>query len=88
MKSPRSPAHGELSERHQMLFAIRLVLYDRTREWRCFDAEAGKDTAREIREYFNPDFFNWKDHDSYQTAFQRLLRDLKAVHRRPGLGRR
>jgi TIR domain len=24
------------------------------------------------------DFSNWKDHDSYQQAFQRLLRDLKA----------
>ena len=24
------------------------------------------------------DFTNWKDHDSYQKAFQRLLRDLKA----------
>ena len=25
------------------------------------------------------DFSNWKDHDSYQKAFQRLLRDLKAT---------
>jgi hypothetical protein len=24
------------------------------------------------------DFTNWKDHDSYQQAFDRLLRDLKA----------
>lgn len=24
------------------------------------------------------DFGNWKDHDSYQKAFERLLRDLKA----------
>jgi hypothetical protein len=24
------------------------------------------------------DFTHWKDHDSYQTAFQRLLRDLKS----------
>ena len=23
------------------------------------------------------DFRNWKDHDAYQSAFQRLLRDLK-----------
>jgi hypothetical protein len=27
---------------------------------------------------FIPDFSNWKDHDSYQTAFQRLVKDLKA----------
>jgi hypothetical protein len=37
----------------------------------CFD-------VREIREYFIPDFSNWKNHDSYQEAFQRLLSDLKA----------
>ena len=24
------------------------------------------------------DFTNWKDHDSYRRAFDRLLRDLKA----------
>jgi hypothetical protein len=38
-----------------------------------------KDSAREIREYFIPDFSNWKDHDSYQEAFQSLLRDLKSA---------
>ena len=27
------------------------------------------------------DFSNWKDHDAYQVAFDRLLRDLK---RAPG----
>ncbi len=24
------------------------------------------------------DFRNWKDHDAFKTAFERLLRDLKA----------
>ena len=24
------------------------------------------------------DFSRWKDHDAYQSAFERLLRDLKA----------
>ncbi len=32
--------------------------------------------AKEVREYFIPDFSDWKSHDSYQQAFQRLLRDL------------
>jgi hypothetical protein len=32
----------------------------------------------EIRKYFIPDFSNWKDHDPYQEAFQRLVKDLKA----------
>jgi hypothetical protein len=61
----------EIREQRQMLFPISLVPYNRIKEWKA-------DSAREIREYFIPDFSNWKDHDSYQQAFQRLLRDLKA----------
>jgi hypothetical protein len=71
----------EIREKRQMLFPISLVPYDRIKEWKAFDADAGKDSAREIREYFIPDFSNWKDHDCYQQAFQRLLRDLKAEGR-------
>jgi uncharacterized protein YjbI with pentapeptide repeats len=65
-------------EKRQMLFPITLVPHEKVKEWRALDADTGKDSAREIREYFIPDFSNWKDHDSYQQAFQRLLRDLKA----------
>lgn len=39
----------------------------------------GKDSAREIREYYIPDFSEWKtDHDKYKGEFDKLLRDLKA----------
>ena len=58
--------------------AIVFVAFETPRDWECFDGDAGKDSAREIREYFVPDFSNWKDHDSYETAFQRLVSDLKA----------
>ena len=34
--------------------------------------------ARLRRQRHIGDFIHWKDHDSYQKAFQRLLRDLKA----------
>ena len=50
----------------------------RLRDWECFDGDTGKDSAREMREYFIPDFSNWKDHDSYQKGFDRLLKDLKS----------
>jgi len=40
------------------------------RDCECFDADAGKDSAREIREYFVPDFSNWKNHDSYAVAIR------------------
>jgi hypothetical protein len=68
----------ETREERRMLFPISLVPYERVKEWKAFDADTGKDSAREIREYFTPDFSNWKDHDSYQQAFERLLRDLRA----------
>ncbi|MDX2453880.1 hypothetical protein [Desulfosarcina sp.] len=48
------------------------------RYWELFDADTGTDLAAEVRSYFIPDFSNWKDHDSYTKAFDRLLRDLKA----------
>ena len=67
-----------LEQRRQVLFPIAIVPFEKIRTWKCFDADVGKDSAREIREYFIPDFSNWKDHDSYQKAFGRLLRDLNA----------
>ena len=62
-----------------MLFPVRLVDFNTLRDWECFDADTGKDSAREIREYFIPDFSEWKDHDKYRKAFDRLLHDLKAT---------
>lgn len=68
----------ELRDKRRVLFPIRLAPFETLRDWECFDADTGKDSAREIREYFIPDFSNWKDHDSYVEAFARLLKDLKA----------
>ena len=68
----------EIKEGKRVLFPVRLVGFEALRDWECFDVDAAKDSAREIREYFIPDFSNWKNHDSYQTAFQRLVKDLKA----------
>jgi len=42
------------------------------------DADTGQDLVEEVRKYHIPDFSNWKDHDSYRQAFERLVRDLKA----------
>ena len=68
----------EKREGKQLLFPITLVPFEAIKQWKLFDADIGMDSAREIREYSIPDFSNWKDHDSYQTAFQRLVKDLKA----------
>jgi uncharacterized protein YjbI with pentapeptide repeats len=68
----------EDQQERQMLFPITLIPFDRIKAWKLFDADRGIDSAREIREYFIPDFSNWKDDDSYQKALDRLLRDLRA----------
>ncbi|MBI1354180.1 MAG: TIR domain-containing protein [Acidobacteria bacterium] len=68
----------ERTQGRRVLFPVRLVEFEKIRLWGLFDADTGKDLAREIREYFIPDFSNWKSHDSYQQAFDRLLKDLQA----------
>ena len=57
----------EITQKRQMLFPVRLVDFATLQCWDCFDADVGKDSAREIREYFIPDFSEWKvNHDKYQ----------------------
>jgi TIR domain/Pentapeptide repeats (8 copies) len=73
----------ELRDQRRVLFPVRLAPFETLRDWECFDADTGKDSAREIREYFIPDFSHWKNHDSYQEAFQSLIRDLKASDAKP-----
>jgi TIR domain len=68
----------EIKERTKKLFPIRLVDFDTICDWECFDSDLGKDLGVEIREYIIPDFSNWKDHDAFEAAFTRLLKNLKA----------
>lgn len=68
---------AEKKEGRRKLFPIRLVEYATLEEWKCFDSDAGRDLAVEVRDYFIPDFTGWKDHDAFQEAFQGLLKDLK-----------
>ncbi len=55
-----------------------MTAFETLRDWTCFDANTGKDLAAEVREYFIPDFSNWKDHASFESAFARLKKDLEA----------
>lgn len=64
-------------EGRRVLFPIRLVSYKALEDWKL-PPFRGKDMAREIREFFIPDFSKWKDHDEFENAFQRLLKDLKS----------
>lgn len=69
----------EKRENRRKLFPILLTGYDTIRNWRCFDADSGRELAVEVREYFMPDFSNWKDHDSFEISFGKLLSDLKGA---------
>jgi hypothetical protein len=73
----RNARRSEVRDGKQKLFPIRLVDMQTIRDWECFDTDIGKDSAVEIREYFIPDFTNWKDDNAFEAAFARLLRDLK-----------
>lgn len=77
MTEIRKAREVEKRENRRKLFPIRLTDFEQIRKWSCPDADSGKDLAIEVREYFIPDFSNWKDHDSFEKAFERLLRDLR-----------
>lgn len=67
----------ELREKRRMIFPVRLVEFEALRDWECFDADTGKDSAREIREYYVPDFSDWKTPESYRKELDRLISSLK-----------
>jgi hypothetical protein len=72
-------AEGDSGKRK--LFPVRLSDYKTLQSWECRDSLSGRDLAEEVRQYFIPDFSNWKDHDQFEVAFSRLLKDLRADER-------
>lgn len=67
----------EKKEKRTVLFPVRVdgAVFDSPFEW-----------ATEIRHERNiGDFTRWKQHEAYQRAFDRLLRDLKAEAQKMGL---
>ena len=63
------------------LFPVRLVDFATLRDGECFDADSNKDLATKLREYFISAFSHWKEHDPFEAAFARLLKDLRAEER-------
>jgi TIR domain/Pentapeptide repeats (8 copies) len=74
----RRARKAEVRVGRRKLFPIKLTHYEALSEWSSFYSDLAEDVAEEIREYFIPDFSNWKDHDAFEAAFAKLLRDLKA----------
>ena len=69
----------EVQEKWRELFPVRVVDFGACAAGSASMPIPGKDSAREIREYFIPDFSKWRDDGSYQEAFDRLLNDLRQV---------
>jgi hypothetical protein len=67
---------GTRDKRHALL-PICLAHLDKLQAWKCFDAEAGKDLAEEIRREPVPDFSNWKNADAFEKAAGDLLAELQ-----------
>ena len=65
------------SRNRRVLFPVRLIDYQTLREWEWLDPETGRSRAQMVREFFIPDFSNWRSRDLYKEAFDRLLRDLQ-----------
>lgn len=78
----RNARQVEIRENRQKLFPIGLADFESIKKWKCFDSDTGKDLAVELREYYIPDFSNWKDHDAFEKGFERLLRDLRAEEKK------
>jgi hypothetical protein len=69
----------EKRENKQMLFPISISSYENIKMWELFDADFGSDLAAEIRSYHIPDFSNWRNHDNYIIAFEKLIDSLKGA---------
>ena len=82
MKRKFSTPGREVKEGKRVPFPIRPAEFETLRDsGRFLDDDTGRDLAsarNRLAEYFIPDFANWKDHDSYQNGFERLLKDLKS----------
>src|SRR5215212_1700313 len=77
MNEVRRTRKAELANNQRKFFPIALMDYRELNDWECIDPETGTDLAAEIREYFVPDFRDWKNHDRSEKAFAQLLDGLK-----------
>jgi hypothetical protein len=79
----RRAVEREKREKRQVLVPIGLAPWKNIKAWSAFDADLGKDLAKVVREYHIPAFSKWKDHDSFEAGFARLLEDLRASDKGP-----
>jgi hypothetical protein len=70
----------EVASNRRVLFPIALVPFREIRAWEQFNIDLGENTAAEIREFFIPDFSDWKtNHDGYQRSFEKVVAALQSA---------
>ena len=67
----------EKTENRRVLFPIMLTSFEKIQEWELITSD-GEDLAEEIRQYYIPDFGQWKDYDAFTVEFDKLIDALKA----------
>lgn len=74
----REALTAKRTKKRKKLFPISLISFKQLLKWECFDSDTGEDLARKVRELVVPDFSNWEDQRSFETAFVKLVDDLRA----------
>lgn len=67
----------EREQNKRKLFPISIVPFEKIKQWELIDADEGRDLAQEIREYYIPDFSDWKNHDTFAKEFAKLRKDMQ-----------
>jgi len=73
----RHARKSEIRDNYKKLFPISLVGFQKIKDWQCFDVDTGMDLGVLLREYYIPDFSNWKDPEICDSEFSRLISSLK-----------
>jgi uncharacterized protein YjbI with pentapeptide repeats len=74
----------EKEENRTKLFPVRLVDNREIDRWRPMAQNGDPDLVDAVRRFYIPDFSNWRDHDSFEREFGKLLNGLKLppeIHR-------
>jgi uncharacterized protein YjbI with pentapeptide repeats len=67
----------ERREQQRILFPVRIVSYDAVAAWECFDTDLGVDLAASVREYYIPNFENWRDLNAFDAGCAKVISALR-----------
>ena len=73
----------EVRENARVLFPVRLAPFEKFRDWECFDADTGRDSAREIREFSSQTLATGRTTIRIERPLTGWLRTCKHRRRKP-----